>query len=803
MLKNYIKIAFRNLIRDKAYSVLNLIGLSMGLASVIMIMAYVRYELSYDKSYSNHTQVYRLTREAKSANTDEVFIDVPSGLAQALQKEFPAVNTFSGVFASNVEVKHHNDIVSINSIQAGADFFKIFNFPFAKGDPGSSLTEPGSIVISERIAQKLFAGKEAVGSNITTVGGKVLHITGVMKNLPANSHLTGDIVVSGSGDKSMAESLNWMAYTSFPQYILLNNHTDARQLENQFASIYKKYQFPKDVSIHLQPVTDIHLRSHAQNEISINSDIKYVYIFMSAALLILFVACINYINLTTARSLQRAKEIGLRKVLGALRKQLIMQFLTESFLFFFISTVLALFISYTMWPAFSAVITGYEYVMPLFDTKSALMVFAVFVTGGLLAGAYPAFFLSSLQPVKVLRGLSKFGINISLRKALVVLQFTISGVLMVSTIVVYQQLNFISNARLGFNKDNLITVPFYMSNSHVAAFKYELTKNRDIQSATVASWSIGKDYGGSSSMEDKKDPKRQLQFSFINADFDFVKTMQINVKAGRNFSAAFGTDTVNAENLNKKNLPYEQFKKELATQSVILNEEAVKLLDIKKPVGHVISTGAVQGTIIGVAENFNGLTLHQKIPAVVMTCSAISEYGQMFIRISPRNTQNTLNYIADQWKKFYPSHRFDFAFADDKLQKLYSADKRLGTLFGTFATLAIAIGCLGLFGLISLTVQNRLKEIGIRKVLGASVIDITSLISADFVKLVIVSFVISSPVAWYLMTNWLQSFAYRIDIHWWIFLIACGIAIVISLVTLSFQSIKAAIANPVKSLRSE
>lgn len=803
MLKNYIKIAFRNLIRDKSFSILNLIGLSVGLASVIMIMAYVRYELSYDKSYSNNKQVYRLIEENKEGNADDYLLSLPMGLAQVLQKEFPAVHDFSVVNKGKLDFKHKNEIINLTNIYGTAGFFKLFNFDFIKGDPNIALNEPASVVITQKVAAQFFGDKNPIGAYLTKATGRALHVTGVIKDIPANSHLSGDIVISLSGEKYTEEALNWQAYSGSLQYVAIDKHADPQKLEAGFAAIYKKYKFPAGVTIHLQPVADIHLRSHYEEEISLNSDIKYVYIFSSVALLILFIACINYVNLTTARSLQRAKEIGLRKVLGALRKQLVVQFLTESFLFFFISTIAALLIATIAWPAFSAKITSYGSSIPLFDGTSATVIFLIFIIGGLFAGAYPAFFLSSLQPVKVLKGLSKFGINMGLRKALVVLQFAISGVLIVSTIVVQQQLSFISNAPLGFNKYNLVTVPFSFMKSNAGSFKNELLKNPGIQLVAMAGWEVGMRYGASSSMADEKDSTKILKFQFIDGDLDFIKTLGINVIAGRSFSTVHSNDTLDLWSSSNRKLSGAEWNKVTASKSVILNEEAAKILNIRDANDTTISKGAVQGTVIGIVKNFNGLTLHQRIPAVILRCSANVSFGQMYIRISSHNTPKTLNYIENEWKRFYPGHRFELTFVDDKLQELYSADRRLGTIFGTFATLAIAIGCLGLFGLISLTVQNRVKEIGIRKVLGASVANITTLISADFIKLVIVSLAISSPIAWYSMNSWLQDFAYRINIQWWIFALAGVLSVIIALATLSFQSIKAARANPVKSLRSE
>jgi len=768
-----------------------------------MIMGYVRYELSYDKSYSNHNQVYRLVSERKTKTIDETNIGLPTGLAPVLQKEFPSIIKNSIVNVGDFQFKYHNNIITLKTIEGETDFFKLFNLPFLKGNPATALKEPGSIVIEEKTAGQFFKGREAIGSYITENTGKTYHITGIIKDIPSNMHITGDAIVSLTGEAFTKEPLNWSGYTEAAQYILLNKSADPKRLENQLKSIYKKYKFPENTTIQLQPVTDIHLYSHTEDELSPNSDIKYIYIFLTAALLILFIACINYINLTTARSLHRAKEIGLRKVLGALKRQLITQFLTESILFFCISTFLAVLIAYTVWPAFSANITSYQLALPLFDVKSVGAIFLILLLGGLLAGAYPAFFLSSLKPVKILKGLSKYGINISIRKALVVLQFTISGALIIITIVIYQQLNYISNARLGFNKDHLLTIPYHVKNAEVASFKNELSKNSDIQSITVANWTIGTRYGGSSTMADKKDTTKELKFNFIESDPDFIKTIGIHLINGRNFSGDHSNDLMSIDSLFKMHLNRDEFSRLLAAKSIILNQEAVKTLGLANPDGTILKEGGVQGTVIGVVQDFNGLTLHQKIPAIIIRCSKSQDMGQMFIRISPHNTQKTINYIESKWKSFYPNYSCDLVFADEKLQQLYSSDKRTGTLFATFASLGVIIACFGLFGLISLTIQNRVKEIGIRKVLGASVFNIASLISVDFLKLVLLSFVISSPIAWYFMSKWLQDFAYRVDIHWWVFVLACGIALIISVITLSFQSIKAAVANPVDSLRSE
>lgn len=801
MFKNYFKIAFRTLLRDRSFSILNLLGLAVGLASVMMILGYIRYELSYDKFYSNYPRVYRLIQQEKPGSLNERRVNVNMGMGGVLKKEFPAISAFTSVGKFPIQFKYNNEVVKIDAIEGERDFFKVFNYQFVQGNAASAFSEPGSMVITERTAARFFKGKAIIGSLVTDKYGKVRHVSGVIKDIPQNTHLTGDAVVIGEPD---TEAFNMESYTSMPQYVLLNKNADAGQLAGQFKSIYKKYKFPQGAAVSLQPVTEIHLKSHYFSEISVNSDIKYIYIFSSIALLILFIACVNYINLTTARSLQRAREIGLRKVLGALRKQLVVQFLTESFLFFLVSTLFAVVIAYTVWPFFSAKITAYQQIIPLFNFYSLTGILLVFVIGGLLSGAYPAFFLSSLQPVKVLKGLTKFGVNLSLRKVLVVMQFAISGVLIIATMVVNRQLNYIRNTNLGFNKDNLVEIPFEIRKSHIDVFKNELLKSKDIKAITVSSWRMGKDLGGWNAFKDLKDTSKQVRYNYTDADLDFVKTMGIRLVAGRNFSPAYALDMISPDSAWRmsKKLKEEEQGAFRAKFPILLNQAAVKALGLTNPVGQTLNK-PIRGTVIGVVEDFNGMSLHQKIDPVIISSHPGCEQGSMYVRISSANISQTMAYIQNQWKKFYPDNRFEFTFTDDKLQELYTADKRLGSLFGIFSSLAIFIACLGLFGLISLTVQNRVKEIGIRKVLGASVANIAALISADFLKLVLISFVISSPIAWYFMNAWLQDFAYRINVEWWIFALACAVTILIAMATLSFQSIKAAVANPVKNLRSE
>nr|WP_294790506.1 ABC transporter permease [uncultured Mucilaginibacter sp.] len=804
MIKNYLKIALRTLWRDRAFSFINMAGLAVGLASVLMIMAYVRYELSYDTAYSNAPNVYRVSMVSPINGTERESIAVPYTLTKTLIKEFPAINAYSIVNKRDLQYKYKSGNVSLSAVWATVDFFKLFNLKLISGDPATALKEPNSVVVTEKMAKQYFKGANPVGKTIDVAYARVPYkITGVVSDLPSNMHFDGEVIVSLEGDRSLNDKLDLRGFTGIPQYISLNKNSDAKALESQFKSFYKKYHF-EDVTLRLMPVQKIHLYSHVTGEFKPNSDIKYIYIFSSIAILILIIACINYINLTTARSIQRAREIGVRKVLGAVKKQLVAQFLSESFLFFSTCLLLAIVLATACWPAFSQVVNPDGGRIPLFSNWSFILLPAVILIFGLLSGLYPAFILSKIKTAQVIKGVTAFGINVSFRKVLVAVQFVISGFLIISTIVIYQQLNFVSNKRLGFNKEHLIATPFYMFKSHVGAFKNELKQSAGVKNVSVASWRVGEYFGSNATDRDENDSTKSIVVNFINADPDFIKTMGIDVINGRDFSRSNATDMQNLDSLTK-GISYSdpKYKRLENSTSVIMNEEAFKTLNIKYKENMVVNMRILHGTVIGVVTDFNGLSLHEKVPAVVIKCEPHAEFGQMYIRIGPENVSQTLAFIQKKWNAFYPEEAFNFSFVDDNIQKLYTADQRVGHLFGTFAVLGILIACLGLFALISLTVQQKVKEIGIRKVLGAGVGSIVALLSTDFLKLVILSMLIASPVAWYAMHKWLQDFAYRIDVEWWVFAVAAAGALIIAFVTVSFQSVKAATANPVKSLRSE
>jgi len=807
MLKNYFKISIRNFLRTKTFSFINLSGLAIGLASVIMILSYVRYELSYDKHYSNAERIYRIVEVRNKGGVTEESVVVNEGLADALKREFPEIECATFVIPTTLNLINKGEAINTNALRADSGFFKTFNLSFIYGNPPTALNDNSSIVITEKTAKTFFKNSNPIGQKLNKEkydgSQSALTITGVIKDIPENTHFKADVITSANENH---ESLNyWKGYSGLPQYILLAKKTNVKQLENKLNLLYSKYNFPKEIKLKFQPVTSIHLHSNIPNEPFVNSDIRYVYIFSLSAFLILFIACINYINLTTARSLQRVKEVGVRKVLGAGRRQLSYQFIGESFLFFCSAVPFALLIANVFWPLFTKILNIEVNNTYLISPKNILIISVISIISGIASGIYPSFFLSRLQPVVILKDWQKsFRVNLGIRKTLIVLQFVISVTLIIATIVIYKQLNFINNMPLGFNKEHLIVLPSQNFKNHAAYFKNELKQNSNIKSVTTASWSIGEHYGAMSSMDNPNDSTKEVKFDFVDADFDFLKTMGIRLPEGRNFSPAYTSDLIDIDSiLSSKKLSGTEFTNILASRPIIISENTVKALQLKNPVGQVLKLGALQGTVIGIIKDFKGLSLYQKTSPLVLRARPENAYGYTYIRISPRNIQATIQYIQSKWKAFFPASKFDFSFVDERLQKLYDSERRLASLFTVFAVLAICIACLGLFSLVALMVQQRTKEIGIRKVLGADVTEIVKLISSDFVILITIAIFISSPIAWYGMNKWLESFAYRITISWWIFALAGGIAIVIAVFTISFQAIKAALANPVNSLRTE
>ena len=810
MLKNYFKIAWRNLVKFKFISFINLFGLTVGLTCCLLISTYVLNELSYDRYNKNAANIYRVTRSFN--NEDGVVslklstISPPFGYY--FPADFPEIKNMTRLLgAGTVPFKYKDKLIAEDDVYfADENLFDVFTLKVLKGNPQMALKDPNSVMLTEDVAKKYFGNEDPMNKVIKVNNQFDVKITGIYKGFPENSFMHPAILISFNTLKDSAvygaENLrtNW-GNNSFFTFLELPNHYDPNKmiarfpafLDKRMAGQYGPNQPSKMTKLSLQKLTDIHLYSHTDLEAEPNGDIKRVYIFSAIALFILLIACINYMNLSTARSSLRAKEIGIRKVIGARKKELIFQFLSESVLIAWSAILIALFLLYFTLPWLNqisgqqlsiSILLKWPVIIPLFLTPFIV---------GILSGLYPALFMSSFQPVKTLKGLFKAGGgNISFRKVLVVAQFTISIVLIITTIIVFQQLRYMQDTSLGYDKEHIITLPYYNTiNPQYDAFRNDLLQNSGIKEVARSSRiPTGRllDYGGASTMVGDSMQPVTAAIKDVSVDYDFIPTYGIHLVAGRNFSRDYSMDTSN----------------------FILNESAVKAIGWKSPqeaIDRNFKYGDTKGKVIGVIKDFHFESLQHAIGPMVLinpaTTPTDSRFHSLSIKISGKNTPSSLASVEKIWKTYLPELPYQYTFLDENFSKLYQTEQRQGTIFTVFACIAIFIACLGLFGLSAFEITQRVKEIGVRKVLGAKVSSIVTLLSIDFLKLVLIAIIVAFPIAWYAMSHWLQGFAYRINIHWWVFLLSAILALVIALVTVSFQAIKAAMANPVKSLRSE
>ncbi len=799
MLKNYFKIAWRNLWKNRTFTVLNLGGLTISLAACLIIFFWASDELNYDTAGSNADRVFRvaLTLQAKD-QPDKQFALTAAPLAPVLVKDFPEIEKAIRISFNGVLIRNKNDHFYTNKfIYTDPDFFDVFGFSLLRGNPHTALNETNSAVLSESMARKCFGTTDAIGKTLVYNDTVLIKITGIMRDLPATSHFTADIICSFKYLELSSDNngLNNWWNDNYYTYVLLKNPAVAGSLQNRIANIMHKYNAKQNAElgfegIHfLQPLKSIHLYSNLRNEINANGSISSLRIFIGIAVFLLVVACINYINLTTATSFKRAKEIGMRKVAGADFVQLITQFLTESVLIAIIGLLLAIGLAAVCLPFFNRMAnTGISIASHLSLTLSLLLVgFAVVL--GVISGLYPALYLSQIQPVKAFksRGESNRGM-LSLRKVLVVFQFSLSIILIVATIVALQQLHYMQSIDLGMNQEQILTIPFqdYGESLKVPVLKQEFERKGSIESVTSSSTIPGQTLNNIVVLPEGVPSNKTQSMSTLVVDYDFIRTYKLGMRSGRAFSKDFGGDS----------------------SAYILNETAVKDLGWtpENAIGKNFDWGlGKKGKVIGVVKDFHFNSLQSKITAVVMHIMPVASgwYGYMSVRMRPGNMKANIRSLQDSWDAILPGHPFQYFFADESYNKQYQGEQRLSNLSMTFSMLTVFISCLGLFGLVMVAIGQRTKEIGIRKVLGASVAGITTLLSKDFLKLVAVSILIASPVAWWMMNRWLADFAYRISIGWWVFALAALLAVLIALITISFQTIRAAMANPVKSLRTE
>ncbi len=804
MIKNYFKIAFRNLMKHKFISGINLFGLTIGITCCLLILAYILHELSYDKYHQNAKNIYRLERTFRNPDTGIPTLQlgtVAPPVAPLLLNDFKEIKSITrflsaGTSALRYEEKRFNEE---DVYFADENLFKVFDIDVAKGNPAKALNDPFSVMLTEDVARKYFGNDDPINKVIRMDNQFDFRVTGIYKNFPSNSHIHPKIMVSFNTLKDTAifgeEGLrtNW-GNNSFFTYLHLPDNYDAKKLEAQFPAFLERHSgqdVSKWSSLHLKKLTDIHLNSQTDLEAEENGDIKRVYIFSAIALFILLIACINYMNLSTARSILRAREIGVRKTIGASRSELIRQFLSESILISWIATLMAFGLTALTLPWLNKmsgqsltpdILLQWRVIVPLL-----LVPFVV----GIISGIYPALFLSSFQPVKVLKGIMKVdGGKVSLRKTLVVVQFSISIILIVSTVIVFEQLRYMQNKSLGFNKDHVITLPYNSAlTERYDAFRTELIANALVKEAGRSSripTSRLLDAMGSRINRGDSLAPTNADIKMVRIDAGFAPTYGVKMIAGRNLSREKGLGD---------------------TSSYILNEAAVKILGLQSnedAIGKGFQYGGRKGEIVGVASDFHFESLHQRIlPMVFFMPVSQNSYGSISMKVAGNNMKAALAHVENTWKKFLPEIPYDYTFMDENFDRLYQAESRQGNIFTVFACIAIIIACLGLFGLSAFAITQRIKEIGIRKVLGASVGNIVSLLSKDFLKLVAVAALIAFPLSWWAMHKWLQDFAYRIDIPWWVFLVAGIVAAIVAFVTISLQAVKAATANPVKNLRTE
>jgi putative ABC transport system permease protein len=792
MFKNYFKVALRNIKKNKTYSIINIFGLAIGMACSILIMLYVADELSYDRFHKKADNIYRVTTD-----TDLM----QSGYVADVLLEFPEVQNTARIYAT--KTLGRNGLVSYgdkgfyteNLIMADPGFFDVFTFQFIKGNSKTSLSDTKSIVITRETARKYFGSEEPIGKILKYENQFEFQVTGVLENPPHNSHLKFDFIIPLENYKTIRESPNGLKNwynNAFITYVVLKKNTDTGILSRKLQREIEKRVGEKYFPLALQRMTDIHLHSHFQNEIEINGYVSSIYIFSTIAIFILLIAGINYVNLSTTRSLNRAGEVGIRKVVGAGRMQLIRQFLGESILFSILAFLLAIIIITLFLPAFNGMLNKEITLLSENFTFSAIIMTSIVIVVGLFSGIHPAILISNINPVRIIKGTS-FGTSSvaagkRIRNSLLVVQFIMSIGLIISTLVISNQMEFIQNKNLGFTKEQIIVISSNRSKEvirKIPLLKEEILQSASILDAAACSNTPGNTLSNRGISMKVAEQNDKLPIQILWLDHDFFKTYRIKFAAGRAFSKDIETDT---------------------KYSAILNESAVKMLGFTSAediIGKQVTTNnEIMQTVIGVTKDFHFMSLHEKIKPIIMQIEPL-KFHNISARISTQNIPATIAFIKEKWNSLFPNRPFEYYFVDSDFGKQYSSDQKMNELFKWFSILAIIIACMGLFSLASLTISQKTKEIGIRKILGASIAGVFFLLSKEFIKWIIVANVIAWPAAYFFMNKWLQDFAYRIDISWWIFLLSGGIALVIALATVSFQAIKAAVANPVEALRYE
>ncbi|MCK8492702.1 ABC transporter permease [Spirosoma sp. RP8] len=792
MLRNYLKIAFRNLIRNKVFSIINLLGLSTGITVCLMIFLFISNEFSVDNFHKNGKSIYRVMR-GMDHEGKEVAVSYLSGpYAAALLTDFKGqitqavrVNPTNALITSQNKSFHERKIINVDPT-----FFTFFSFPLLKGDPATALLDPASVVLTESTAKKYFGSVDnAMGKIIKVDKNLAVKVTGIAQDVPANSHLDFDLVIPLENYKDRGWMTAWINHNLFT-YVQLAPTVSEAQVERNFPRFMDKHigllmkESGFKFTLSLTPLRDIYFEEGVIDSAK-HGDKRVVYIFLSIAILILLVACINFMNLSTVRAVERSKEIGVRKVLGAVKGHLVWQFIGESLLLTALSCLLSIGLLALALPAYTQLL-GYPLSITAHVLPIVLFLLGIIAVAGFLSGSYPAFVLAAFSPIQALKGRLRLGKGgVSLRQVLVIVQFSISILLMLGTAIGTQQMSYLKNKQLGYNKEQTLVVPIDNEDTYnfFVGHKPELLAQSRIEAVSMMSGEPGGFFDGY--MFDVEAHANRWKARTEFADFDYVKTLGLKLVAGRDFSPAFPTDTAQAVLINRTAAARLGWTPEQAIGKWLRNTRH----------------DSTRRTIIGVVENFNFLSLKEAIEPLIIAPN--DDRRVVLIKLKPGNLSAVVETIQQLYAKTRPAYPLTYHFLDQQFDQMYQADLRQQTILSIFAGLAIFIACLGLFGLASFSAQQRTKEIGVRKTLGASVGSIIGLLSGDFLKPVGIAILIASPIAWYAMNKWLQSFAYKIDISGWVFVAAGSLALAIAFITVSFQSIKAALVNPVKSLRSE
>lgn len=795
MFRNYFKVAFRNLVKHKVYSFINIVGLSVGVACCMLIFLYAKDELSYDHFHKNKENIYRITSDFVKPDK-EINRSGTTGMmpGPGFKKGIPAIADFSRVQAASFNVKHKGDIFEQEAVWADENLFTVFSFSIIHGDAKTALKDLHSVVLNEELAEKYFGKTNVVGQVLQLKADKTFEpfvVTAVVKNSPQNSSIKLKMVLPLALRQSIENDDSWINFF-LNTFVVLKPGTDPKNVEQQFARIYNtdaaeqikmmadKYDFKEKIYYHLQPFTQMHLSTDypADNGLRDSSNPIYSYILSGIAVFILIIASINFINLTVARSLKRAREIGIRKVVGSNKRQLIVQFLGESFLLSFLSFLLACLLTWLVLPFFNTLANKELAFSYLLDTKLVLGYIALFLVTGLLAGFYPALVLSQFKPVDTLYGKFRLTGKNYLSRGLVVFQFTLSTFLIIATITIYSQFSYLINYDLGYDKDNVLCLyTGKIDKDELNYFKNELKKDNGIKQVTA-------NQGGGWRTVAHINGEREIEFDFKYVDEDFLPLFKIPMAKGRNFSANFPSDTV---------------------QSVMVNEAFVKEAGWKNPVGEVVDFyyHNKKYNVIGVFRDYHFDGLTTKVIPQLFTMASSYKYSRVYIKLLPGKKVDALAHIEKVFRKEYPNQPYTYTFEDEENLERYTSESKWKQIIAFSAILTIFISCIGLFGLAALSAEKRAREIGIRKVLGASVASITQKLSLDFIKLVIIASCISLPLAWWAMNKWLENYPYRIELKLSLFAGAICIVIMVALITVMFQSVKAAMANPVKNLRTD